>query len=482
MDNISKAQLHILTKKIQKETGNNSSLFFCLDKKTKMDERYRKKFFNAKQSFGKNIGKNETCICLLDDTVFGSSKDGFIITTKAIYYKPMSESPKSIIFEENTYSKFIKNNIFLINNTKISVSFLDDSTKAIVKLINMLCSLKLENEAKITTQKSISSLEAHIGETYIINNNEFILTKDGFIREKNGNKFTFPYEKSIQLIDEGIAKPSSTIQISIENKKTEKNSGEINNSFIYDEDDILNNNDDTENKSMVAKMIESMAMLGTSEARQKLKKDALGCTLDDWKYKSQAKCGGVGFLTGVVGGPMGLAMEAGDTGYLLAMAGQSCYGIGHILGKQIDYNKDIEGILAIWSGAAKGISKNEIDAITGTKLAVLPIGGKMAVKLTAKTFPKLVSKVGGMTLPIIAKKISPKLATKLATKVSTKVMGKAGAKVSAKVASKISTKWIPIAGGVISAGINIWIIDTMIGAAEEYYRSDYVLVDMESLT
>ncbi len=41
----------------------------------------------------------------------------------------------------------------------------------------------------------------------------------------------------------------------------------------------------------------------------------------------------------------------------------------------------------------------------------------------------------------------------------------------------MSTKWIPGVGGVVSAAINVWIIETMIDVAEKYYKADYIIVD-----
>ena len=46
---------------------------------------------NAIKSYALAMGNDEAVIFLFDDTVFGSAKDGFILTTKRLYYKNMAE-------------------------------------------------------------------------------------------------------------------------------------------------------------------------------------------------------------------------------------------------------------------------------------------------------------------------------------------------------------------------------------------------------
>ncbi len=214
-------------------------------------------------------------------------------------------------------------------------------------------------------------------------------------------------------------------------------------------------------KGMIVKAIENMALLDSWEDREELRRATQGHTFESWKSLQSNKVAAAGFGSGLLGGPIGLGLEAADTGYLLSVAGRACYGVGHILGKKIDYKKDIEGILAIWAGVGKGYSNTELNVKVGSYGAIIPIGGKMAFKATAK--------------------VSPKFALKLAAKASSKIIGKAGAKAASKVAGKASTKWIPLAGGVISAAINKWVVETLLKAAEEYYEADYVLIEDEEV-
>jgi hypothetical protein len=54
-----------------------------------------------------------------------------------------------------------------------------------------------------------------------------------------------------------------------------------------------------------------------------------------WRRKTIAKVTGVGFLTPILGGLGGGLLAALDLAYLFAAAGRGCYGIGHILGRDI---------------------------------------------------------------------------------------------------------------------------------------------------
>ncbi|WP_298065759.1 hypothetical protein [uncultured Acinetobacter sp.] len=195
----------------------------------------------------------------------------------------------------------------------------------------------------------------------------------------------------------------------------------------------------------LANAIKGMALVADDEARKKLKEDALANSLDDWKIGLKMKVGGVGGLTGVLGGPVGLLLEGADIAYLLASCGQACYGIGHIKGRNIDYNIDIPIILAIWAGAA------EASMYTVAGKSAMKIGGKVAIKSGVVIGSQLLGKV------------IPKVA----------------AKIGAKLASKVSTKWIPIIGGIVSAGINIWVADGLLDAAEKYYSNNYVILDSD---
>ncbi len=186
-----------------------------------------------------------------------------------------------------------------------------------------------------------------------------------------------------------------------------------------------------------------MALIGSESKRRKLKRTACKRGLSGSKLRLNLKVSGVGVLTGLPGGVLGLGLEVLDITYLMAACGRACYGVGYIIRGDVDYNRDMALILAIWAGVAESTA-----AIAAGKLtykiagkAAIPIGAQVGAKLMSKVIPRVVGKI------------------------------------AAKGASKISTKWIPVVGGIVSAGINCWVADGLMTAAEKYYRNDYITLN-----
>jgi hypothetical protein len=204
-----------------------------------------------------------------------------------------------------------------------------------------------------------------------------------------------------------------------------------------------------------------MTLALTNESPEELQRRACAASLEDWRAASLAKVSGVGALAGLLGGPVGLALEAGDLAFLFATGGKACFGIGYILGADVNTDEDIHSILAIWTGAAEAASG----------IAVGKVGFKVGSKAAVKAGAKVGAKVAGKIIAKSLMKTNSKLAAKLAAKV--------GAKLAAKLATKAGTKWIPFVGGAVSAGINFWVIDGLMDAAEQYYRAEYVVLSDE---
>jgi len=210
----------------------------------------------------------------------------------------------------------------------------------------------------------------------------------------------------------------------------------------------------------IGKAIKSMAMIGSQSERAGLEREAkLHSSVKSWKRHQIAKSSGVGFGTGVLGGPWGLALEAADLAYLLAQAGRGCYGVGHIRNRQIDYDLDIPLILAVWSGAGE----------TATAVS----SGKVAIKIGGKTGLALAANAGGK----VAGKIIAKSTLNVTGKIGAKILAKAAAKLSSKIVAKTSVKWIPVVGGVVGAGINGWVMDGLLESADMYYTGEYLVLD-----
>ena len=267
------------------------------------------------------------------------------------------------------------------------------------------------------------------------------------------------------------------------------------------------------NGTFISRLIYKMAKVNNHKKKSELKTVAKEYSLNDWKKLHRGKVGSVGFFTGLLGGPIGLVLETLDTGYLAAIIGRASFGVGHILGEKILYEKDIENILSIWCEASKPIAKDElknsfknhlrknyehslneeeIEIMFDKYISYLTIDNKVLMHNSTQTIDtyfetaiiggaKIATKIGTKSAVKIGAKYGTKiLAKKIAPKISIKMLTKASAKLSGKVAGKMSTKWIPIIGGLASGAINIWVINTIIESAHQYYKSDYIIID-ESL-
>ncbi|MEY4590014.1 MAG: hypothetical protein RL497_2090 [Pseudomonadota bacterium] len=212
----------------------------------------------------------------------------------------------------------------------------------------------------------------------------------------------------------------------------------------------------------IAKAIKMMSMTKSDAEKCELEKDAKSHnSIGSWKGSQIAKSSTVGFGTGLLGGPAGLALEAADLAYLIAQAGRGCYGVGHIYGKDIDYENDISLILAVWSGAA-----DTAGTVAAGKIGI-KIGGAVGLNLAGHAVGKVLGKV-------VAKST-----IKAGGKVGALILAKASSKLASKLVGKVSFKWIPIVGGAVGAGINWWVMSGLINAADKFYSSEYLILSDE---
>lgn len=213
----------------------------------------------------------------------------------------------------------------------------------------------------------------------------------------------------------------------------------------------------------------------------KLKKIAGNMSVNDWKTRQISLVTAPGAAAGMLGGFWGYAAILADLVWLGKNAGQGCLGVGYALKKYVNRDKDIDLILGIWTGIiepSNAISSTKTTLIntwieTKCKMSELPID-KVCAKLGVKSMAKVNGKMAGK---VIAKHIAVKGGSKLGIKLTSLAISKASTKLAAKLAAKLGTSWIPLLGGVVSGGINLWLISNLMDAAEKYYTSNYLLYD-----
>jgi hypothetical protein len=108
------------------------------------------------------------------------------------------------------------------------------------------------------------------------------------------------------------------------------------------------------NQEDIVQLFLQLANLVTDKERQILKEEALKSSLDSWRKGYKIMITGSGAASGALPLPLAIMAIAPDLAFCAYIATKTCFGIGHILGKEVDYDLDMNHITAIWSGMAKG--------------------------------------------------------------------------------------------------------------------------------
>jgi hypothetical protein len=215
----------------------------------------------------------------------------------------------------------------------------------------------------------------------------------------------------------------------------------------------------------IADLITLMAMVSDDQAKSELRSDARSHTLEEWMRNFKIKTTSVGALTGLAPGIGAVILEFPDLAYLFAATGRACYGIGYILRDEVDYDNDMPKILALWCGVAR--ASNEL--VQGSAIAF-----RTKAAFAAKMAGAGLITAGLFNATVAVHTLGPKFVGKVAAKAASKVM--------AKALLRMSTRWIPIFGSAVSAGVNYWISSSLMNAADLYYSSEYIVVHKSDAT
>ena len=114
------------------------NLYLLTEDNFKDNKKLIKKYNNAIDSYinSEIIEEGEIALFLFDDTAFGSAKDGFLISTKSIYFKELFEDGTYIDFK-NATPAIIEDKDILINNISISMTLLD-TINPVLDILNYL--------------------------------------------------------------------------------------------------------------------------------------------------------------------------------------------------------------------------------------------------------------------------------------------------------------------------------------------------------
>ncbi|WP_326550522.1 hypothetical protein [Micromonospora sp. NBC_01813] len=193
-------------------------------------------------------------------------------------------------------------------------------------------------------------------------------------------------------------------------------------------------------------------------------------SLGGWKVLQLSLVGGSGAAAAAIP-VLHLATLAADTMFIINRMGTAAYGVGAIMGRNAGLGNIVETddfgmILAYWSGdeqvrflmSPAGVAK--VSAELSAKLGV-KAGAKIFGKGFVKGLPKVMLFSAGW---LVAGRFGGKGAAKV------------GAKFAAKLAGKVGAGWIPLLGAAVAGGVNVWLIESIMSSAEEYYRAKIQLV------
>ena len=110
-------------------------------------EKKMKKLSNAKDSYA-FYAYDEEPLFLLDDTVFGSADNGFIITDKKIYINMFVEDPLTFEIASITQCSYVEEGTLSINYHEFTAIYLANSEQMVVNIINKLRGFYKENIIK----------------------------------------------------------------------------------------------------------------------------------------------------------------------------------------------------------------------------------------------------------------------------------------------------------------------------------------------
>lgn len=226
------------------------------------------------------------------------------------------------------------------------------------------------------------------------------------------------------------------------------------------------------------------AELNTYEREALIKQASEATSINSWRSRQIASVITSGVTAGITGGFWSVLAIPADLIWCRKVAPIACLGIGIITNGNVDFEHDMNLIMAIWSGVGEAsvavpMGKVGIKTTAGVGLITAP---KLTIKIGSKVAGKGGGKVAGKAIGKVISKTSLKGGSKVLAKLTEKIVAKGVTKLSAKIATKVGVGWIPIVGGIASGGVNYWLLETLMNAAEEYYSKPYVIFNEQDLS
>ena len=133
---LTQEQLRVISK-ILNEVRESDSIFNAIEIDAQQDGKYNKKLKKALASYAPKVDSSEVLV-LFDNTVFGSAKDGFVITHDYIYFKPQHEDSGRISLAVNNKISCDEKDVFYIGSEKINMILLYEKVSVIAEVVSKI--------------------------------------------------------------------------------------------------------------------------------------------------------------------------------------------------------------------------------------------------------------------------------------------------------------------------------------------------------
>lgn len=200
-------------------------------------------------------------------------------------------------------------------------------------------------------------------------------------------------------------------------------------------------------KRKLTSMLET-AICETQATPMEAREVAEGCDLGDLRLKQSGKAAALAVPT-IIGGPTALLALPVEMGLLLRLMSTSALATGWVLGRS-PHEEDFKLILGVWADKAE--PKNLALAKAGA--AAAPAAG-------------LLSNVG---LHVSSNAMVASSATTLAT-LGQAYVPYAAKKMAAQMLGNVIPKFLPVLGPLICGGVNAYVVNGVMDAAEKYYKA-----------
>lgn len=123
---------------------------------------FSQKLRNLQNLHGYQVVTKDNALFCFDNTVFGSGKDGFVLTRNALCYRNIMESPVHVALKNIKTMKVVNGEICINDNKKINVSFCKLNKSDLLNILNYcICNLLvmpelLENTVIKAPEKNVS--------------------------------------------------------------------------------------------------------------------------------------------------------------------------------------------------------------------------------------------------------------------------------------------------------------------------------------